>query len=229
MITDLHILCENREEWKMKWKKNFFCTLKPNTHAWDWTQDNRSGPAYAPDESSLYHADSSLKHMVWKELLGPACPIPAICLAWPCKDPLASEPITHSSSHHKWASMQTRLTHTEQSAGLEPYLGRQIIYKKILCIFKGGNCSLLSLPSSHDQCPRGVTHVLMIFGASSYFDATWFGRCFWSKFMWHFILIHNNYTWRVKVSTKIVSLEGRSVFQEQGRWDAGRHKVRMLL
>lgn len=66
MITDLDVLYAKSKEWKAKWKKSFSCTRKPNAHAWDWTQDNEDGTAPAPDEFSLYHADSSLKHMAWR-------------------------------------------------------------------------------------------------------------------------------------------------------------------
>lgn len=105
------------------------------------------------------------------DLLSPACSISTACSVRPQKALLASGTSIHSS--HCCEQGNTDKAHPHRAiCSSEPYLDRQIyiaiyiylylyIYK-ILCIFKGANCSFLPLPLNQNQCPQQVAHVLRI-------------------------------------------------------------------
>lgn len=93
-------------------------------------------------------------------------------------------------------------------------------------------CTLRCKPHATFQ-PQSVhwraTRMPRIFHMSSHFSFSWFGVSFSSKFMQHFIIINGNYTWSGEVSTKSISLEGRSAFQLSRKVvGKGWQKIRML-
>lgn len=161
----------------------------------------------------------------WKRGCQQPCPVPMTCLAQSAPSPL---PVWHGHAKTCWLQGQAftapfttnKAPHRQGSPTQSDLQLRALFRQADIHIKKKSSAFLKVLTTPYCHCLPATTSALresLTCSGSSHFNSSWFGICISSKFIQHFILINNNYTWRVKVSTKSIILECRRVFQEGGR------------